>query len=176
MTEAFALTHPVIVDKLPDLGTTVKIAPDEGVREALAKQLKLVAIPALKATVTVVRQGSGVRVGGHVSAVVRQACVATLEDFDAPIEEDIDLGFAPPHKLAEVKPGGAEIDVGELDEPDPLIDGVIDVGAVVVEFLALGIDPYPRKPGAVFKVPKEAAVEEKSPFAALAKLRDPESD
>ena len=176
MTEAFALTRSVIVDKLPDLGTTIKIAPDEAILEALAKQLKLVAIPALTATVTVVRQGAGVRVGGHVSAVIRQACVATLEDFDAPIEEDIDLGFAPAHKLAEVKPGGVEIEINELDQPDELIDGVVDVGAVVVEFLALGIDPYPRKPGAVFKVPKEVAVEETSPFAALGKLRDPDAE
>lgn len=176
MTEAFALTRPVIVDKLPDLGTTIKLAPDAAILDELAKQLKLVAIPSLTATVTVVRQGSGVHVSGHVSAVVTQACVASLEDFDAPIEEDIDLGFAPPHKLTEVKPGGVEIEVNELDEPDPLIDGVVDVGAVVVEFLALGIDPYPRKPGAVFKVPKEVAVEETSPFAALGKLRDPDSE
>ena len=30
---------------------------------------------------------------------------------------------------------------------------MVDLGAVATEFLLLGIDPYPRKPGAVFEAP-----------------------
>jgi len=42
------------------------------------------------------------------------------------------------------------------------------VSAYVVETLALALDPFPRKPGAVFESP--AATEAISPFAALADL------
>ena len=42
----------------------------------------------------------------------------------------------------------------------------IDLGAVVAEFLALGLDPYPRKPGVDFDF-KDPADAEMSPFAAL---------
>ena len=39
--------------------------------------------------------------------------------------------------------------LADEDEPDPIIDGKIDLGALTAEFFALGLDPYPRKPGAV---------------------------
>ena len=38
-----------------------------------------------------------------------------------------------------------------------MIDGKIDLGALAAEFFALGLDPYPRKPGAEFVAPPEAA-------------------
>ena len=48
-----------------------------------------------------------------------------------------------------------------------MIDGRIDLGALAAEFFALGLDPYPRKPGAEFVAPPEPAPPD-SPFAALA--------
>ncbi|HEY1452267.1 MAG TPA: DUF177 domain-containing protein, partial [Roseiarcus sp.] len=51
---------------------------------------------------------------------------------------------------------------------DPVIDGKIDLGALTAEHFALGLDPYPRKPGAEFVAPDEQAAPD-SPFAALAK-------
>ena len=53
------------------------------------------------------------------------------------------------------------------DDPEPLIDGVVDLGALAAEFVILGIDRYPRKPGAVFESPGDGEPEE-GPFAALA--------
>ncbi|MGB7126998.1 MAG: DUF177 domain-containing protein, partial [Methylovirgula sp.] len=50
--------------------------------------------------------------------------------------------------------------------------GMIDVGALAAEFLALGLDPYPKKPGVEFTpvtVPEESAGR---PFDALKKLTD----
>jgi hypothetical protein len=47
---------------------------------------------------------------------------------------------------------------------------VVDLGALATEFLILGLDPYPRKAGAVFQPPARAQPDE-SPFAALAKLK-----
>ena len=56
----------------------------------------------------------------------------------------------------------------EEDGPDPLIGGVVDLGALAGEFLTLALDPYPRKPGAAFEEPAPAVPEE-SPFSALSK-------
>jgi hypothetical protein len=53
------------------------------------------------------------------------------------------------------------------DQPDPIVEGRIDLGALAAEFMALGLDPYPRKPGAAFAPPAEAAGAD-SPFEALA--------
>jgi hypothetical protein len=51
-----------------------------------------------------------------------------------------------------------------------LIGDRVDLGAIAVEFLILGIDPYPRKPGVAFE-PPAAEDESEHPFAALAALK-----
>jgi hypothetical protein len=43
--------------------------------------------------------------------------------------------------------------IGEEEEPDPIVDGKIDLGALAAEFMILGLDPYPRKPGVDFIPP-----------------------
>jgi len=96
-----------------------------------------------------------------------------LEWLDAepsPLDEPVDVRFAMPKPE---KPGSkAEVETlafdGE-DAPDPIVDGKIDLGALAVEFMALGLDPYPRKPGAEFTPPaSDEALD--SPFDALAKI------
>ena len=51
----------------------------------------------------------------------------------------------------------AEIDIevllNEEEPPEPIVDGTIDLGGVTLEFLALALDPYPRKPGVEFTEP-----------------------
>ena len=61
-----------------------------------------------------------------------------------------------------------------LDQPEPLVDGKIDVGEVVAQFLAVAMNPYPRKDGAkVADVVKSEDEEERpNPFAKLAGLKD----
>ncbi|SRR6266508_57742 len=65
---------------------------------------------------------------------------------------------------------GEKVEIGPVDAPEPLVGGVVDLGALATEYLMLGIDPYPRKPGAVFE---GAAVGDSptNPFAALAALK-----
>jgi hypothetical protein len=59
----------------------------------------------------------------------------------------------------------------EDDPPDTIIDGKIDLGALAAEFMALGLDPYPRKPGVAFAEIVDDEVIEESPFAQLAGLK-----
>ena len=53
--------------------------------------------------------------------------------------------------------------------PEPIEGDVIDLGGYLVEHLSLELDPFPRKPGAVFEQPPEPG--EISPFAVLKGLR-----
>jgi hypothetical protein len=55
------------------------------------------------------------------------------------------------------------------EPPEELIDGSVDLGAIATEFLILGIDPYPRKPGAVFTQESKGDAGAR-PFAALGAL------
>jgi Large ribosomal RNA subunit accumulation protein YceD len=95
-----------------------------------------------------------VRVRGEVYAEVTQTCVVTLEPIEAIVREAVDVRFAEPaqeHRRGNLDaPGVAElIDLDSDDPPDAIENGRIDLGALAAEFLALGLDPYPRKPGAV---------------------------
>jgi hypothetical protein len=64
------------------------------------------------------------------------------------------------------------VEVGGEDPPEPLVDGKLDLAPVIAEFLTLSVDPYPRRPGAVFSPPGEdAAGTESSAFEALANLK-----
>jgi uncharacterized metal-binding protein YceD (DUF177 family) len=109
----------------------------------------------------------GLHVTGTLSAIVGQTCVVTLEPIESEINEAIDLVFNPNPDA------GASTDMSlDADEPEieSLIDGVLDLGALATEFLLLGIDPYPRKPGAVFEAPP-AGEPFAGPFAGLAALQ-----
>jgi uncharacterized metal-binding protein YceD (DUF177 family) len=125
-------------------------------------------MPRLEAAIDVARYGNGLRATGRVSATVGQTCVVTLEPMENHVEEAIDVIFAPPSR-GDLAHQNATFDADE--PPEVLVDGAADLGAIAAEFLLLGINPYPRKPGAEFAPPAaEGAVT--TPFAALAKLKD----
>ena len=85
------------------------------------------------------------------------------------LREPVELAFAPP-RAGEPAEQTDAIDPAAADEPEVLLDGVADLGVAATEFLVLAIDPYPRKPDAVFEAPKTDD-EGAHPFAALAALK-----
>ena len=157
----------VRVEPLPKDGLEQRIEANEAERAALAKLNHLPAIASLAATFRISKQRRGVRVEGELRALVSQTCVVSLEPFDAEIVEPIDVKFAP---AGARKPESAEVLLEDADEPDEIVEGQIDLGAVAAEFLTLALDPYPRKPGAAFAPPAEP-VEQDSAFE---RLRAPE--
>jgi uncharacterized metal-binding protein YceD (DUF177 family) len=167
---------PVLVAEVPDTGRHVELAPDEAMRHAIAQSAGLVALPRLLATFDLARRGAGLRLEGRVIATVIQNCVVTLEPVETEIDEPVDLFFRPePAGAAEpgAENGSHSFEGGE--PPETLVNGMVDLGILAIEFLNLGIDPYPRKEGAVFDAPA-AGDPASHPFAALAALKkDPGS-
>jgi hypothetical protein len=160
---------PVAVEDVPELGEHFDLTADSQVRAAIAKAAGLRDLTRLEANFDVNRQRGGLRVVGRIAATVGQTCVVTLEPVANEVAEDVDLLFAPQASVAEsggaaFRPEGSKYDV------EPLIGEVVDLGAVATEFLVLGLDPYPRKPGAVFESPEETAAGD-GPFSALAALQ-----
>lgn len=176
-------SHPPLSRRLalsdaPPEGLDVDISATPAECAALASHNALPAVHWLRATLRALRwRGDGLKIDGELRASVRQACVATLEEFDSEIVEPIHMRFAPP---PEETPRSrrrheetAEITLDE-DPPDPLIGGAVDLGAVVSEHFTLALDPYPRKPGAHFAEPETGeGAGVVSPFAALGRLKPP---
>jgi uncharacterized metal-binding protein YceD (DUF177 family) len=159
----------VALEDLPDTGKRFALVADSQIRAAVARLAGLRDLPRLEANLEVGRQGAGLRVTGRVSATVGQNCVATLEPLANEVDEEIDVLFAP--RSAAEKAGDEAGAIVERDrDTEPLIDGRIDLGALATEFLILGLDPYPRKPGAVFQPPQDVSPDE-GPFTALGALR-----
>ncbi|MBX9828115.1 MAG: DUF177 domain-containing protein, partial [Xanthobacteraceae bacterium] len=163
---------PVVVAEVPDTGRSLELAPDEAQRKVVAAAADILELPRFAASFDLTRHGAdGLRVAGHVSATVIQRCVVTLEPVENQIDEDIDLLFQPQAEVPIAPAADAGHQGLEAEEPPEVLHGgVVDLGAVATEFLMLGIDPYPRKPGAVFEAPP-AGDPASHPFAALAALK-----
>jgi uncharacterized metal-binding protein YceD (DUF177 family) len=161
------LSRRVSVDKLPGRGEVVRVEATADERAALAEAFKLPAIHELVGEYRVVGDLKRATVTGTVKGRVAQTCVVTLEPFEATIEEEVDVDYAPATEPVDEE----EAALRTLDPPDEIIDGKIDLGTLTAEFLALGLDPYPKKPGVEFTPVIEDA--DVSPFDKLKSLKGP---
>lgn len=163
------LSRLVDVRNVPPAGKHVHIHATPEECGALAKDFGLAGIAALAADFTLTSTAKGVHAVGQVKASITQICVATLEPFDSTVTEEVEVDFAEPSGMPPEPP----TEMHEYEPPDEIVNGKIDLGAVTAEFLALGLDPYPRKPGVDFDF-KDPADAEMSPFAALNAIKGKE--
>jgi uncharacterized metal-binding protein YceD (DUF177 family) len=180
-------SFPVDVTSLPPVGRHYAIKADEAARARVAVRLGLQDVGALTASFDLMpRAGGLVKVTGSVEASVTQTCVVTLAPLPGKVKEEIEVTFTtfPLKPAVKSKAGKAEdedeelVALGEDDPPEEALDGLIDLGELAVEYMALGLEPYPRAPGASFEDSPWAAKREKSeresPFAVLAQLKKKE--
>lgn len=76
-------------------------------------------------------------VSGSFGAEVVQTCVVSLEPVRSIVEEEINLVFA---RDAEVS-----CDVAGLEDAEPLVGDIIDLGEIIAGEFSLSLDPYPRR-------------------------------
>jgi uncharacterized metal-binding protein YceD (DUF177 family) len=166
---------PVVVAQIPEVGLHRDIEADQPVRKAMADVAGLREILSASASLDVMPKGGGrFHVAGHVRARVGQTCVVTLDPIENDVDEPIDLIFAPPEQIPELSDlvdDAAESEEEIPDPPEPIVNGIIDLGRLATDALFLAIDPYPRKPGAVFEPRVEADDPEDHPFAGLKALK-----
>ncbi len=163
----------VNVAQIPDGGLHREIEADANARAVIAETAGLRDISSAHAAFDLAhRSGGRVHVAGRVQAKVGQTCVVTLEPIENEIDEEVDLIFAPAEEIAPQVDADADDGVGAVTEPpEPIEDGMIDLGRLATDVLYLAIDPYPRKQGAVFEPQVTAGDPEDHPFAALKALQ-----
>ncbi|BAQ45118.1 MULTISPECIES: YceD family protein [Methylobacterium] len=159
-------SRPILVERTLRTGQPVTVEAGEEERAALARDFGLPGIARLVATFRLSGSLHRLQVTGTVESALTQTCVVTLEPFDTTVSEEVDVDFADQDAFAGTAAEDAEI-------PDPIVNGRIDLGSLAAEFLALGLDPYPRKPGVAFEAPADAG--EETPFAALQTLKGHEA-
>ncbi|MEW6639949.1 MAG: DUF177 domain-containing protein [Pseudomonadota bacterium] len=175
-----AAQHPwslrVAVDQIPDTGLHEVLSADEAQRAAMARLAGLRGIAEAQASFDLRPVGRGqIHVTGRVTGRVGQTCVVTLEPLENAIDEPVDLLFAPEDQVAAIVKAmeqEAEATDEDLDPPEAITDGTIDLGKLAADVLFLGIDPYPRQSGVVFEPVVTAEDPESHPFAALKALKE----
>jgi hypothetical protein len=165
----------VAVGQIPDTGLHSEFQADPATRAAMAEIAGLREILSASASFDVApERGGRFHVVGRVRARIGQTCVVSLDPIENAIDEPIDLMFAPPEQipvLSDLVDDAAESGADSGDPPEPIENGVIDLGRVATDALFLAIDPYPRRPDAVFEPPVEVIDPRDHPFAALKALR-----
>ena len=167
---------PVVVAQIPDTGLHRAFEASDATRAAMADIAGLREIMSASASFDLtLKSGGRVHVTGEVRARIGQTCVVTLDPIENEIDEVIDLMFAPSEQipsLSALVEEAAESDDEEIpDPPEPIVNGVIDLGRLATDALFLAIDPYPRRPDAVFEPPAEIIDPADHPFAALKALQ-----
>ncbi|MFQ3622682.1 MAG: DUF177 domain-containing protein [Acetobacteraceae bacterium] len=163
------LSRPVAADRLRAEGETVVVEATAAERDAVRARLGLAGLDALSASVALRPDGRGVvSAEGVLRARVTQVCVVSLEPFATVVETPFRLVFRP----AGPGEGAADQTLDPEAEDEVTYEGTaFDLGEAMVETLALALDPWPRRPGAVLEIPASAAAAGPSPFAALARRR-----
>jgi uncharacterized metal-binding protein YceD (DUF177 family) len=164
----------IAIAKVGEGGLVQKITVGPSDLPRIAAYLDLAAIEGLSAEITLTRwRARGVRVNGKIKADVVQTCVVTLDPVPAHIDAEFERRFLPvdvlPKNYAEQQE--VFIDPEGEDPPEP-VEREIDLGEVLIEELALTLDPYPRKAGVEFHADEAPEGKpRKNPFAVLAKLK-----
>ncbi|HET7887268.1 MAG TPA: DUF177 domain-containing protein [Bradyrhizobium sp.] len=167
---------PVVVAQIPEGGLHRAFEASDAIRAAMADVAGLREIMSARASFDLnLKRDGRVHVTGEVHARVGQTCVVTLDPIENDIDEVIDLMFAPPEQirsLAALVDEAAQSEDDEVpDPPEPIVNGVIDLGRLATDALFLAIDPYPRRPDARFEPPAEVKDPADHPFAALKTLQ-----
>lgn len=158
------LRHVRITDLSTGERTEENVKADAAECEAIAARLGILSVDKLVAELQLFRDLTGdVNMVGQIMACVVQACVVTLN----PVSQHIDIQIFQRFSRRD--------DKKEVDNEDPvelIVEDQIEVGDVIVQNLALALDPYPRAPEVAFEEFDDAIERPASPFAALAGLRD----
>ena len=168
-------SHPVLVADIPAGGRHYRLSADADERSAVAELLGIPSVESLMAEIEVRPvAGHAYSIRGTLAASVVQTDVVTLDPVSQEVAETIDVTLIPANPpSSRRKSTEVLVDAGDEDTPDVFHNGRIDLGVIVREHLALGLDPYPRAPGVDFPGHVEDDPQaDPSPFAVLAKLSE----
>lgn len=175
MTFTPEFSRPIAIEGIiPDKIRTEKIEASEDECAALATRFAIREISDFKAEIYIRRVAGGevVKVEGKLSADVVQACVVSLQDVHEHVEASFETFFTEDKNLA------ADEEDENDDAPEMAENGIIDLGEVAAQYLALELNPYPRAPGVSLaaQMAEIGLAAKPNPFAVLEALKKDKKD
>ena len=166
-------SYPIFIDDLSSAARKYKIEASPKDLVYLTEVLKVPAVKSCQSNINLQydKRAHRLDVQGHVSAIITQESVISLELFDKTYTGDFSLFFDTTATYKDIR----ELDEEMGDEiPDIIIGGKIDLGDITIEQIALLIDDYPRQEGEVFSFKSEfdeETTQASNPFNVLKKLK-----
>jgi Large ribosomal RNA subunit accumulation protein YceD len=167
------LWRPIRVEQIKDAAQG-EIEATQAELTAIAKLLELKGLERLSFAYRFNRSAGGrLRLTGRLTSSVTQTCVVSLEPVEASLDVPVEVEFWPAELIKQLERSAEG--PGQLDWPEPIVDGKIVLGPFIYETLATSLDPYPRKQGVSLDWSQGDAergeVKESGPFAAIEELK-----
>lgn len=157
-------------------GYVIDLNADETLRQKLSKAYGMVELKALSVKISTEPKNQTsykgwVHLKLELKGLVTQECGVSLELFDNELNSELEVDLVRDEDFVPNDPVGGEneLSIEDLDDPDIIDGGVIDLALYIIEALGAAYNPYARKPGVVFVEPEP--IIEPSPFAVLAQLK-----
>ena len=163
-------SFPLKIDELGQGEQTYNLRADKEQREWLTKILQVPAVNSFVASIKLNFQKKKglLNIKGKVTANIGLISVITLEEFDKDYVADFSINYDTNAKYEDIYQDDEDIN---LDVPDIVMNGKIDLGDIAIEQLALVLEDHPRQEGEEFASVIEGTNQENNPFAVLAKLK-----
>lgn len=147
----------------------IRITASVDERLLVAESLGLAQLDHLEALLTIRPwRRHGLRIDGDLTAGVGQICSVTMDPIQTEISERLEERLYPEAREKGPRSPEAVIDFEATDDYESFAGETVDLGALIVEYLSLAIDPYPKIPGAAVEPePTEIELRPPSPFASL---------
>jgi hypothetical protein len=146
----------VVADNIGSKPVELTISSNEHQNKDIARRLGLDKIEDLSAALVLERQGKGnvILVSGSFEAHIQQQCIVSNESQSETISDRIEAWYTDHDEAVSLTKVRHErlsrmIDselplLEEKDDPEPIIDGKIDLGELVIQHLSLSLNPYPK--------------------------------
>lgn len=164
-------TYPLKIDELNQGEQCYKLSADKEELEILAEILQVPAVNSFESlfNLNFQKKRGILEITGNVKANLTLTSVISLEDFDKNYSSKFSLVFDTTAKYDDFKDIDEDINI---DIPDIVYDGKIDLVNIAIEQLALVMEDHPRKKGESFSsIIEDISPAKNNPFAALEKLK-----
>jgi uncharacterized metal-binding protein YceD (DUF177 family) len=163
----FSLSAELAADNIkPDATYRCKIIPSEAEIDMLLNRFDYIAVSDLVAELEIRKVALDCwDVHGSLTANVVQSCVVTGK----PLAESVD--FKLEERYVRITDDITSVEV-DLDGVEPLKNGFIDLGEMVIQSLALAVTVWPRASDAPEYIESEP-VKRDHPFAGLVAIKQP---
>ncbi len=155
---SFGWSYLIKAEDIEKTPFRMSLSADQAARDSLVTFFDLISMESFTADISVSREHGGflLHVKGTLCADIVQSCVVSGEPVPVRIEEPFEAFYSDPKQAVSFAKAKNEIYVSygfietpvlnEKEDPEPIVNGQIDVADLACQYLSLSIDPYPHAP------------------------------